>query len=63
MECAEQLLSRGLYAQGIRPPTVPPGTARLRVALTASHTDEDIDTLLGALGELAARGKVPRRAG
>jgi len=62
MECAEQLLERGLYAQGIRPPTVPSGTARLRVALTASHTAEDIDQLLGALAELTRLGKVPRHA-
>ncbi len=63
MECAAWLLDRGLYAQGIRPPTVPEGTARLRVAVMANHTDDDIDRLLGALGELVAQGKVPRSAG
>lgn len=47
-------LSRGLEEDGflvtaIRPPTVPPGTARLRVTLTALHAPEDVDALLDAL--------------
>jgi 8-amino-7-oxononanoate synthase len=60
MACCEALLEAGYFAQGIRPPTVAPGTARLRVALMASHTDDDIDGLLAALGGLVAAGKVPR---
>jgi 8-amino-7-oxononanoate synthase len=52
MEASAALLSRGIFAQGIRPPTVPRGTSRLRVALMADHTPEDIRKLLAALGEL-----------
>jgi len=48
MEALEQ---RGIWVPAIRPPTVPAGTARLRVSLTAAHTDEDIDRLLAALAK------------
>jgi 8-amino-7-oxononanoate synthase len=52
MRLSEALLERGIFAQGIRPPTVPAGTARLRFALSALHTADDIDRTLAALGEL-----------
>jgi 8-amino-7-oxononanoate synthase len=45
MACTEALLAHGLYVQGIRPPTVPAGTARLRIGLTASHTAQQVETL------------------
>lgn len=63
MACCETLLQQGIYAQGIRPPTVPPGTARLRFALMATHTDEDIDRALAALDALSAAGLIRSATG
>jgi 8-amino-7-oxononanoate synthase len=37
----------------IRPPTVPKGTARLRISVSAAHTAADIESLIAALKELA----------
>ena len=48
------LESKGMLATAIRPPTVPNGTARLRVTLTAAHEDRDVDRLLTALAEVTA---------
>lgn len=47
------LRERGLWVAAIRPPTVPEGTARLRITLSAAHTENDVDELIGALHELA----------
>lgn len=49
------LLDRGLLVPAIRPPTVAPGTSRLRVTLSASHTDAQVDALLTALADVAPR--------
>jgi 8-amino-7-oxononanoate synthase len=46
---ATALFDRGLLVPAIRPPTVPPGSSRLRVALSAVHTEEQIDELLAGL--------------
>ncbi|MBU6269625.1 MAG: 8-amino-7-oxononanoate synthase, partial [Sphingomonadales bacterium] len=48
----ERLAERGMLAAAIRPPTVPPGTSRLRVALRASHSAADIDALLDTLKDM-----------
>ncbi len=53
MELSAALLERGVFVQGIRPPTVPAGTSRLRIVPTAAHRHEHIDALLGAFAELA----------
>ncbi|ERH63336.1 8-amino-7-oxononanoate synthase [Pantoea dispersa EGD-AAK13] len=50
---AQRLTLAGCWVSAIRPPTVPPGTARLRITLTAAHHPEDIDALLEALYDAA----------
>ncbi len=50
---ADALWARGFWVPAIRPPTVPQGTARLRIALSAAHTPADIDALAAALAGLA----------
>jgi 8-amino-7-oxononanoate synthase len=50
---SERLLDRGLLVPAIRPPTVPKGTARLRISLSASHTVDDVRQLVKAIRELA----------
>jgi 8-amino-7-oxononanoate synthase len=52
MRLSEQLLERGVFAQGIRPPTVPAGTSRLRITLMATHTREHIEKALETFAEL-----------
>ncbi len=52
VDAAQSLLDRGIFVPAIRPPTVPPATSRLRIALSAAHTDEMITQLLDALAEL-----------
>lgn len=49
LKLAEGLMSDGLLAAAIRPPTVPQGTSRLRVALRATHRTEDVDLLADAV--------------
>jgi 8-amino-7-oxononanoate synthase len=51
MAACERLLERGFYAQGIRHPSVPEGTARLRITPMATHTESEIDALADAVAE------------
>jgi 8-amino-7-oxononanoate synthase len=50
-----ELESEGFSVVAIRPPTVPKGSARLRVAITAAHSEADIDQLAEALGRSYTR--------
>lgn len=52
LRCSEQLAQRGIWIGAIRPPTVPAGTARLRITLSAAHSEAQVDRLLAALAEL-----------
>jgi len=51
LELKDHLLENGIFSQAIRPPTVPPGTARIRLSLNWTHTDEDLRKLAGASAE------------
>ena len=46
---AEKLRERGFFVPAIRPPTVPAETARLRVCISAGHSEEEIDHLVAAI--------------
>jgi 8-amino-7-oxononanoate synthase len=54
MQLAEKLQSRGFDIRGIRPPTVPAGTARLRISLTNNVDESDVRAMLDALAEVTA---------
>ena len=54
VEVSSRLLARGFLVPAIRPPTVPPGTSRLRVSLCAAHGRDDVERLAGALAESLA---------
>jgi 8-amino-7-oxononanoate synthase len=55
LAAAAVLLEEGVLAPALRPPTVPPGTARIRFSVSALHTDEDLERIAAA----AAR-RLPR---
>lgn len=53
LEFSRALAERGLYALAVRPPTVPAGTARIRLSLNVCHTDSDIEKLLEVFKDLS----------
>jgi glycine C-acetyltransferase len=52
MEADRRLMARGVFAQGIRPPSVPAQGARLRTTLMATHTSEDLDYALASFHDV-----------
>ena len=52
VKMSEKLLEEGILVVAIRPPTVPKGTARLRLSVSAAHTDADIQKLMDAFKKL-----------
>lgn len=56
---SQLLIERGFWVSAIRPPTVPEGSARLRVTLSAGHTVEQVDRLLEALGDCVRTIPIP----
>lgn len=52
LELSERLWKAGIYVPAIRPPTVPPDKARLRITLSASHTEEQVEVLIDSLKKL-----------
>ena len=52
IDASSALLARGLWVPAIRPPTVPTGTSRLRVTLSAAHRDDEVTALIDALHSL-----------
>jgi glycine C-acetyltransferase len=64
MALTEHLLERGIFAQGIRPPTVPPGTCRLRLTTMATHRRDELRRAATEIGraarELGVAAQPPR---
>jgi 8-amino-7-oxononanoate synthase len=59
LSASAALLQDGLWVPAIRPPTVPVGTSRLRVTLSAAHSDDDVSRLVQALARLPRAAATP----
>jgi 8-amino-7-oxononanoate synthase len=57
MGVSQGLLERGIFVQGIRPPTVPPGSSRLRLTVSAAHAPEQVLSACSAVGDAVNRAK------
>ncbi|MGI2095410.1 aminotransferase class I/II-fold pyridoxal phosphate-dependent enzyme [Shewanella glacialipiscicola] len=60
LQVAEELRLAGIWVGAIRPPTVPVGSARLRITLTAAHSAEDIAACAAQLAQVLSRVNIPR---
>jgi len=58
MALSERLLEKGVFVQGIRPPTVPEGTSRLRVTAMATHTHEQLHRALKTFAEVKSEFQI-----
>jgi len=63
MTLSERLLEGGVFAQGIRPPTVPEGTSRLRLTVMATHDPEELSEAARTIASLTRELGAARRAG
>ncbi len=55
MEFSKELLERGIFVQGIRPPTVPSGSCRLRCTIMATHEPEELEEAAGIIAEVGKK--------
>ncbi|MEH6357682.1 MAG: 8-amino-7-oxononanoate synthase [Pseudomonadales bacterium] len=58
IQMSQALKAQGILVTAIRPPTVPVGTARLRVTLSASHSEQQVERLLAALADVYFKASV-----
>src|SRR5262249_19539082 len=63
LDAQRQLAAAGYWVVAIRPPTVPAGSARLRITLSAEHTEAHVDALAAALRGLFAHRRGAPEAG
>ena len=56
---SKRLYEMGFFVPAIRPPTVPPGTARLRLSMQTGHSKQQMDGLCGAFEKIIAEGLLP----
>ena len=59
VDACEEALSRGVFAQAIRPPTVPEGTSRLRAVVMATHSQEEVVAAAEVLADVALHNRAP----